>query len=75
MERPNTRARPGSWSAAHPNEGDNEQWKGSPSRETTHDRGSDARVAADHAKTENTPGADGPSRARVPGTRRRSTRH
>jgi hypothetical protein len=75
MERPNTRVRPGSWSAAHPNEGDNEQWKGSPSRETTHDRGTDARVASDHAHTENIPSARREPRSRGPGSRRRATRH
>jgi hypothetical protein len=75
MERPNTRVRPGSWSAAHPNEGDNEQWKGSPSRETTHDRGTDARVASDHAHTENTPPRERSSRPRPAGSGRRSTRH
>lgn len=75
MERANSRLRPGSWSAAHPNEGDNEQWKGSPSRETTHDHGADARVAAAHAQSENTPRAGRSQRPRAPGSRRKATRH
>jgi len=75
MERANTRMRPGSWSTAHPNEGDDEQWKHSPSRETTHDAGHDARVAGQHAESENRPEQGPPSRGRAPGSRRRPTRH
>jgi len=75
MERPNTRMRPGSWTAAHPNEGDNEKWKGSPSQETTHDRGTDADVASEHEESENVPGSSDAPGARSPGARRRATRH
>ena len=75
MERPNSRVRPGSWSAAHPNEGDDEHWKHNPSRETTHDAGTDARVARRHAESENTPHGGRPSRGPASGSRRRPTRH
>ena len=75
MERPKTRERPGNWSAARPNEGDNERWNGSPSRESTHDRGTDADVAADHAKSEIEPNSDLAPGTPAPGTRRRVTRH
>ena len=57
MERTNTRLRPGSWSTDHPNEGDNERWKGSPTTESTGDQGDNARLAHEHARDENMPSA------------------
>jgi len=69
MERGNSRLKPGSWSAAHPNEGDDERWKGSPTTETTGDKGANAQVAAERARGENVP-----SRGKSRAPRARSTR-
>lgn len=75
MERGNTRLRPGSWSAAHPNEGDDERWKGSPTKESTGDSGSNARVASQHQQSENQPASRRQGRPRAPAAGRRPTRH
>jgi hypothetical protein len=53
MPEKNTRVRPENWTPAHPNEGDSERWKGSPSTETTGDDGSNAKVDENHRRDEN----------------------
>lgn len=73
MERANSRIKPGSWSAAHPNEGDDERWKGSPSTESTGEGGTNARVASEHGRSENAPASPGKGRTSRSG--RRQTRH
>jgi hypothetical protein len=55
-------------SPAHPNEGDDERWKTSPSTETTGDRGENARTGPRHQREENTPAS--PHGPKIP----RSTR-
>jgi hypothetical protein len=74
MERGNSRLKPGSWSAAHPNEGDGERWKGSPTTETTGDDGSNARVAGEHARDENVPARGKPRPPRARSARPRAPR-
>jgi hypothetical protein len=73
MERGNGRLAPGAWSPAHPNEGDNERWKGSPSTETTGDKGTNKQTTEDHGRDENVPPSDDET-PRNPGSRR-PTRH
>lgn len=55
MEKAKHRVRPENWGSAHPNEGDNEQWKHSPTTESTGDTGSNARIDRERAREENAP--------------------
>jgi hypothetical protein len=64
-EQRNDRVNPAGWSSAHPNEGDNERWKGSPSTETTGDEGTNEQLTHEHARDENAPGAPAPSHRRI----------
>lgn len=62
MEEPKTRVRPENWNANRPNEGDNEQWKNSPTTETTGAQGSNARVDRERAGQDNVPPVPKPDR-------------
>jgi hypothetical protein len=55
VEKAKHRVRPENWGSAHPNEGDNEKWKHSPTTESTGDTGSNAEIDRQRAREENAP--------------------
>jgi hypothetical protein len=59
MGNSNERANSQNWKPAHPNEGDDERWKDSPSTETTGAEGENAKKDGTFRRDQNTPDSQG----------------